>query len=223
MVRLVALFLLIACAAQAAPATTQAPTTLLVTQCSSSQFLLGGGAGLPPSCSGVTLALMPVQAANTVLGALTSTTPSALPMPSCSGSSNALIWTSGTGFGCNTLSTGGSSVGTLNLATYAGVVVGSGQTLAVRQANCTNINAAITSAETSGLEVDVPIGVYEISCSGGLLVPATSAGFKWRGNRQGSVFVQYYTTSPGQNTVRIMWPPSPMSRRRRGAPSPQGR
>ena len=42
------------------------------------------------------------QTANTVLGALTATTPSGLAMPSCSGASNALIWTSGTGFGCNT-------------------------------------------------------------------------------------------------------------------------
>ena len=42
------------------------------------------------------------QTANTVLGALTATTPSDLAMPSCSSASNALTWTSGTGFGCNT-------------------------------------------------------------------------------------------------------------------------
>lgn len=48
-------------------------------------------------------ALAPLSA-NTVLGALTATAPSGLAMPSCSGSSNALIWTTGTGFGCNTIS-----------------------------------------------------------------------------------------------------------------------
>lgn len=46
------------------------------------------------------------QTANTVLGALTATTPSGLAMPSCSGATDALIWTSGTGFGCNTISAG---------------------------------------------------------------------------------------------------------------------
>jgi hypothetical protein len=54
------------------------------------------------------LAQLPSEAANTVLGALTATTPSALAVPSCSGASNALIWTTGTGFGCNTISGGGS-------------------------------------------------------------------------------------------------------------------
>ena len=39
-------------------------------------------------------------AANTVLGALTATTPAGLTMPSCS-VTNALGWTSGTGFACN--------------------------------------------------------------------------------------------------------------------------
>jgi len=69
------------------------------------------------------------QAANTVLGngAGSSAAPTALTMPSCSGSTNALIWTSGTGFGCNTLPgssftfTGGitNSSGTVSLSTIA--------------------------------------------------------------------------------------------------------
>lgn len=46
------------------------------------------------------------QTANTVLGSLTATTPSGLAVPSCAGAANALIWTSGTGFGCNTISAG---------------------------------------------------------------------------------------------------------------------
>lgn len=69
------------------------------------------------------------QTANTVLGALTATTPSGLAVPPCSGASSALTWTSGTGFGCNTLTVGVSSVsnsdGTLNVSPTTGAVVAS--------------------------------------------------------------------------------------------------
>ena len=57
-------------------------------------------------------------AVNTVVGAATSTTHADLTMPSCSGSTNALIWTTGTGFGCNTISgtvTDGSGTSTAGL------------------------------------------------------------------------------------------------------------
>ncbi len=54
------------------------------------------------------LGQLPVLSANTVLGAIAATRPIELTMPSCSGGQSALIWTSGSGFGCNTLS----SVGT---------------------------------------------------------------------------------------------------------------
>jgi hypothetical protein len=54
----------------------------------------------------VPYAALASSSANTVLGALTATTPSGLAVPSCSGATNALIWTSGTGFGCNTISGG---------------------------------------------------------------------------------------------------------------------
>lgn len=42
------------------------------------------------------------QTANTLLGALSATTPSGLAVPSCSATGDALNWTSGTGFGCVT-------------------------------------------------------------------------------------------------------------------------
>lgn len=58
----------------------------------------------------VTNAHLASQTANTVLGALTATTPSGLAVPSCSGATNALIWTSGTGFGCNTITPGTGTV-----------------------------------------------------------------------------------------------------------------
>ena len=60
------------------------------------------------------------QTANTVLGALTATTPSDLAVPSCSSASNALTWTSGTGFGCNTIS-GSGTVTSVSVTTANGV------------------------------------------------------------------------------------------------------
>jgi len=77
--------------------------------------LLGGVGGTPSSltltnATGLPLSGHAAQAANTVVGNGTggSASPTALAMPSCSGASNALIWTSGTGFGCNTIAGGGS-------------------------------------------------------------------------------------------------------------------
>ncbi len=55
--------------------------------------------------SGTLTATLATQTANTVLGALTATTPSDLALPSCSASTDALNWTSGTGFGCVTFGT----------------------------------------------------------------------------------------------------------------------
>jgi hypothetical protein len=55
-------------------------------------------------------------AADTVVGATSAGTPAALPMPSCGSASNALTWTSGAGFGCNTLSSGtGQTVSSLTV------------------------------------------------------------------------------------------------------------
>lgn len=56
-------------------------------------------------------------AANRLLGALTATTPSALAVPSCSTATSALTWTSGTGFGCNSISPGSGTVTSLTSST----------------------------------------------------------------------------------------------------------
>jgi hypothetical protein len=95
----------------------------------------GGGTGAPPggatgsvqfnagggSFNGVALS------ADQIVGALAAATPVALAVPSCSGSTNALTWTTGTGFGCNTIAGGGTAAGPLNsvqfnnpLGTFAG-------------------------------------------------------------------------------------------------------
>lgn len=61
----------------------------------------------------VALARIAALSANQLLGSLTAVAPSGQSVPSCSGASNALTWTSGTGFGCNTIS-GGSGDGSLS-------------------------------------------------------------------------------------------------------------
>ena len=58
---------------------------------------------LSVSASAIPNSALATQTANTVLGALTATTPSGLAMPSCSTGSSALTWTTSTGFGCNTI------------------------------------------------------------------------------------------------------------------------
>lgn len=66
-------------------------------------------------------ARLPALSANQVLGALTGTTPSGLSLPSCSGSSQTLQWTAGTGFTCNsslTATTSGTGTVSRTLAAH---------------------------------------------------------------------------------------------------------
>lgn len=80
-----------------------------------SAVTLTNGTGLP--LAGVTF----TSTANSVLGTTTAaTTASLLGVPSCSGASNALTWTTGTGFGCNLISgSGGANVALSNLSAVA--------------------------------------------------------------------------------------------------------
>jgi hypothetical protein len=108
-------------------------------------YLSNGGASNNPAWAQVNLgngvtgnlpnANLATQTANTVLGAVTATTPSGLTMPSCSTATSALTWTSGTGFGCNSISASmtypgagianstGSAWGTSYTTTGSGTVV----------------------------------------------------------------------------------------------------
>ncbi len=72
----------------------------------STQVLHGG---TTPSWGAVALTGLATQATNTIVGNATSGTsaPTALAIGSCSGASNALTWTTNTGFGCNTISASG--------------------------------------------------------------------------------------------------------------------
>lgn len=98
------------------------PTTLAGYGITNGLTPTGNGSGL----IGLTYSQLPALSANQLLGALTATTPSGLSVPSCSGTTNALTWASGTGFGCNTISESSGTVTTTgspasgNLATFSG-------------------------------------------------------------------------------------------------------
>lgn len=102
------------------------------------------------TAAGTLTATLATQTANTVLGALTATTPSGLALPSCSTASSALKWTSGTGFGCN------SSI-TANFVPPTVTVVTQSATPVIPQTNANGVVFSITAlaqaitSMTSGL------------------------------------------------------------------------
>src|SRR5215469_16748307 len=108
-----------------------------------------------------TNAQLATQSANTVLGALTATTPSGLALPSCVDSGgNHLNYTSGTGFSCGTSSTGGTPVvfvgaaaGTAPTYTIASPTP-SGYTLVNQYVVRTTIPASQTNAGAATLNVN---------------------------------------------------------------------
>lgn len=69
----------------------------------SGQAIVSTGASSTPTWSNVAASSLAAQAANTVVANVTgsSASPTAFSMPSCSASTSALQWTSGTGFVCN--------------------------------------------------------------------------------------------------------------------------
>lgn len=96
----------------------------------------GDGSGL----TNLAYTQLPALSANQVLGALTATTPSGLTLPSCAGATNALKYTLGTGFGCNTISAGGPVLGapaynTGNSIWYSNPYTTTVNTSAVQSAN----------------------------------------------------------------------------------------
>lgn len=110
---------------------------------------------------GVPLNKLSTQAANTITGNGTGSTavPTALPISSCSGASNALIWTSGTGFGCNTISgsgTPGGSSGDLqynNAGAFGGITPATGVTTFITTPTSANLAAALTDETGTGASV----------------------------------------------------------------------
>jgi hypothetical protein len=88
--------------------------------------------------------------ANTVLGQVLAGTPTQLSVPSCSGTGQALNFTSGGGFGCATTSAGGTSAPAVNAVATCGVLIGG----SVDQS--TKINSCLATYSA----VSFPCGTY---------------------------------------------------------------
>lgn len=91
-------------------------------------------------------AALTTQTANTLLGALTATTPSGQAVPSCSTSASALDWTSGTGFSCNTSIAAATVTTNANLT---GPITSTGNATAVAGAAAGKVYAGVTPSFTA--------------------------------------------------------------------------
>lgn len=114
----------------------------------------------------VALSDLSTQAANTVVGNGTSgvAVPTALSVPSCSGATSALTWTSGTGFGCNTIAVGGNPGGSNTQVQY----------------NNSSSFGGISGVTSNGTNITIASGDLILSGSGSgsstLNAPATGGG-----------------------------------------------
>lgn len=139
-----------------ASATTLNPIQLLNPAGSTSgQAIVSTGASTAPAWGGVGLNGIAAIAANTVLANATgsSASPTAFAMPSCSTSSSALNWTSGTGATCNT---------TINAATLGGATLATVQT-----GELLNVRVFASGATYTPTAGTNSIVVYVVGAGGG--------------------------------------------------------
>jgi hypothetical protein len=106
--------------------------------------------GASNTLSNIALSSMATEAANTVIGNGTAgvATPTALAVGSCSTTASALIWTSGTGFGCNTSVTASSVA--VSGVTGLGTGVGAALAVAVGTAGSPVLNGGALGTPTTG-------------------------------------------------------------------------
>ena len=133
-----------------AAATTLSPVQLLNPSGSTAgQAIISNGASSAPTWQAVPLTGLATQGANTVLGNGTASTavPTALAVPSCSAATNALLWTSGTGFSCNS----GINAATLGGATFAAPGAIGGTTANSGAFTTITASSTITPSQTAGI------------------------------------------------------------------------
>lgn len=140
------------------------------------QTIVSNGAGSAPTWQSVPASGLATQAANTILGNGTASTaaPTALPIPSCSTTTSALQWTSGTGYSC------GTSFANLGGATFTGAITPS-QTAGIvgtttnNNANAgsvgeyltaTTTNTAMTNGVAANMtSVSLTAGDWDVECN----------------------------------------------------------
>ena len=161
----------------------------------SAAMVVGTGASLGVSGSGtiaatsmpttgltgqVTLAQLPTLSANTVLGALTGTTPSGLALPPCVDSAgNHLNYTTGTGFSCGTTSSSGSpafNAITSGTNSTAAMVIGTGASLTTSGSGILQATSAPVSGLT-GLGTGVATALASAVNGSGAISLSTSPTF----------------------------------------------
>ena len=126
-------------------------------------------AGLAPTA--LPLANLASQSANTVVGALSASYPSALAVPSCATAGSALAWTSGSGFSCN------SSI-TASAAPLSGIT-GLGTGVATVLGNAVTGSGSPVAATSPTITTPTVDGYTESSCAptitaGAITITATS-------------------------------------------------
>jgi hypothetical protein len=119
------------------------------------------GGATTPAFRGIVIGDFPAIAANTVIGNNTSgsSVPTAMSMPSCSGGSNALIWTTNTGFGCNTLTSTGTVTSVASGTGLTGGPITTTGTLSLASIAADNVLANATGGSAA------PGAVPLLSCS----------------------------------------------------------
>lgn len=141
---------LLALISSVAFATTTVPVQLLnPTGSSSGQVIVSTGASSAPGWATVPLSGLSSIAANTVLANATSSSaaPTAFAMPSCSASTNALTWTTNTGFTCNS----SINAATLGGATFASPGSIGSTTAASGKFTTLQATSTITPSSTAGI------------------------------------------------------------------------
>jgi hypothetical protein len=153
-----ALIALLAFVASTAFGTTLNPVQLLNPAGSTSgQAIVSTGASSAPAWANVAATALAAQAANTVVGNATSSSasPTAITVTGCNGAAQALQWTNGSGFGCNSaIATSGanSNITSLNAPALgaATATTAAATTNTTQVATTAMVNSAITGGSLAG-------------------------------------------------------------------------